>query len=80
MHVATGRIWRASKLAMVLGASVASASVFGGCERKEKILDIETPRGEIEVERSKETGRVDVEVNRDRPNGGVEVNVDTNRP
>jgi hypothetical protein len=36
---------------------------FTGCERKEKILDIETPRGEIEVERSIDTGEVDVEVN-----------------
>jgi hypothetical protein len=36
---------------------------FTGCERKEKILDIETSRGEIEVERSVDTGEVDVDVN-----------------
>jgi hypothetical protein len=35
---------------------------FVGCERKEKVLDVETPGGEVEVERNIDTGRVDVEV------------------
>ena len=38
---------------------------FSGCERKEKVLDIETPRSDIEVERDPETGDTDIEVNRD---------------
>ena len=41
-----------------------SLSGFAGCNRKEKLIDIETPAGEIEVERSKDTGKIDVEVDR----------------
>lgn len=33
-----------------------------GCERKEKVLDIETPASDVAVERNIETGEVDVEV------------------
>jgi hypothetical protein len=33
-----------------------------GCNRKEKLLDVETPGGEVEVERDRDTGEVDVEV------------------
>ncbi len=33
-----------------------------GCERKEKVLDIETPASDVEVERNIDTGEVDVEV------------------
>jgi hypothetical protein len=33
-----------------------------GCERKEKVLDIETPATDVEVERNPDTGKVDVEV------------------
>jgi hypothetical protein len=36
------------------------------CSSKEKVLDIETPRGEVEIERDRDTGDVEVEVNRDR--------------
>jgi hypothetical protein len=32
------------------------------CERKEKVLDIKTPDGGIEVERNKRTGEVDIKV------------------
>ena len=35
---------------------------FTGCERKEKVLDVETPGGDVEVERNLDTGAVDVEV------------------
>ena len=35
-----------------------------GCERKETVIDVETPGGEVEVERNVDTGAVDVEVNR----------------
>jgi hypothetical protein len=37
-----------------------------GCNTKEKIVDIETPGGEIEIERDKATGNTDIEVTRDR--------------
>jgi len=36
-----------------------------GCDTKEKVIDIETPAGEVEVERDEETGDTDVEVNTD---------------
>ncbi len=39
---------------------------LSGCETKEKVLDIETPAGNIEVERSRENGKVDVDVDIDR--------------
>jgi hypothetical protein len=35
-----------------------------GCERKEKVIDIETPGADVEVERNVDTGQVDVEVDR----------------
>lgn len=38
---------------------------MSGCERKETIIDVETPRGELEVERSVDTGEVDVEINKE---------------
>ncbi len=38
-----------------------------GCAEKEKVLDIETPNAEIEVERDVETGETNVEINRDAP-------------
>ncbi|MGD9632972.1 MAG: hypothetical protein AB7G28_14670 [Pirellulales bacterium] len=33
-----------------------------GCERKEKVIDVETPGGNVEVERNVDTGAVEVEV------------------
>jgi len=33
-----------------------------GCERKEKVINVETPAGDVEVERNLDTGKVDVEV------------------
>lgn len=43
-----------------------SLSGFAGCNRKEKVIDIETPAGDIEVERSKDTGKIDINVDVDR--------------
>ncbi len=40
-------------------------AAFVGCAEKEKVLDIETPRTDVEVERDVNTGETDVEVNRD---------------
>lgn len=39
-----------------------SVCAFTGCERKEKVIDVETPGGGVEVERNKDTGAVAVEV------------------
>ncbi len=47
---------------LVLG----SMFMITGCEQKEKVIDIETPAGSIEVERSKGSGKLDVDINVDR--------------
>ena len=41
-----------------------SACALTGCERKEKVIDVETPGTDVEVKRNKDTGKVDVEVER----------------
>jgi hypothetical protein len=41
------------------------AAVFVGCERKERVLDIETPGADVEVDRNIDTGEVEVDVNDD---------------
>ena len=33
-----------------------------GCEQKEKIVDIETPGANVQIDRSNDTGEVDVKV------------------
>jgi hypothetical protein len=38
-----------------------AVALAAGCERKEKVLDIEHPGGSIEVERSKDTGEIEIE-------------------
>lgn len=35
-----------------------------GCDNKEKVLDVETPGGSIEIERDKSSGAVGVEVDK----------------
>lgn len=44
----------------------ASMITMSGCDQKETIIDVETPAGNIEVERSKRTGEVDVDIKVDR--------------
>jgi hypothetical protein len=36
-----------------------------GCENKETLLDVETPEGQVEVERNLDTGEVDVQATED---------------
>ncbi len=45
---------------------IGSVIIVGGCEQKEKVIDIETPAGDIEVERTKGSGKVDVDIKLDR--------------
>ncbi len=45
---------------------IGSVIIIGGCEQKEKVIDIETPAGNIEVERTKGSGKVDVDIKLDR--------------
>jgi hypothetical protein len=48
-------------VSVALGVCLGAAS-FVGCERKERVLDVETPGGSVEVDRNIDTGEVDVEV------------------
>lgn len=55
-----------------------------GCENKEKVLDVETPAGQVEVERNRDTGEVNVDATReedriidiDTPGADIEINRD----
>jgi hypothetical protein len=56
-----------------------------GCSNKEKVLDVETPRGQVEVTRDRDTGEVNVDatkkktiLNVDTPGANVEVKRDAN--
>ena len=40
----------------------ATAFTLAGCEEKEKVLDIETPNGELEIERDKSDGDIGVDL------------------
>ncbi|MEX0939146.1 MAG: hypothetical protein WDZ59_14895 [Pirellulales bacterium] len=52
------------KRAALLGAMALFVGVvpFTGCEREENVLDVETPDGELEVNRDKDDGSIEVEV------------------
>jgi hypothetical protein len=45
-----------------------SALLFGltACKQKEKVLDVDTPGGGIEVERDKKSGEVDIKIEEKR--------------
>jgi hypothetical protein len=47
--------------AFVVAATSLSVISLAGCERKETILDVQTPGADVEVERNIDTGEVDVE-------------------
>ncbi|MCA9012960.1 MAG: hypothetical protein KDB01_24580 [Planctomycetaceae bacterium] len=58
-----GKFSHHSRFAMsVLCLSIAGLT---GCEQNEKVIDIETPAGDIQVERSKDSGKLDVDVDVD---------------
>jgi hypothetical protein len=53
-----------------------------GCENKETLLDVETPEGQVEVERNLDTGEVDVQATQDEDqlldsdaSGGADVEI-----
>jgi hypothetical protein len=66
---------------IVLGVAIVCAA---GCENKETVLDVETPEGQVEVERDRDTGEVDVQATKDEdqvldsdaPGVDVEINRD----
>ncbi len=55
-----------------------------GCENKEKVVDIEGSRGQLEVERDRDTGEIDVDATKkedsvidiDTPGADFEINRD----
>ena len=40
------------------------AFMLTGCERKERVIDLQTPSVDVKVDRNVDTGRVEVEANR----------------
>ena len=64
---------------LLLGIAVLFAA---GCENKETMLDLETPEGQVEVERNLDTGEIDVQATEDEDQlidsdaaGGADVEV-----
>ena len=50
-------------IASYLATGIAlAAALIAGCERKETIVDVKTPVGDVEVERDKVDNSVDVKV------------------
>jgi hypothetical protein len=47
---------------ILLGVVIACSA---GCENKETVLDVETPEGQVEVERDRDTGALDVQATED---------------
>jgi len=64
---------------LVLGLAIACSA---GCENKEKVLEVDTPEGEVDVTRDRDTGEIDVEatdedeklIDIDTPETDVEIN------
>ena len=49
-------------LVLLLIVSASTTFLAASCDRKEKVLDVQTRDGGIEVERDKKTGAVDIKV------------------
>lgn len=67
---------------MLLGIAML---VSVGCDNKEKVLDVEGPRAQIEVERDRDTGEIDVDATKQEDKvididvPGVDVEVDRDK-
>ena len=46
----------------LLVALCLGACALGGCARKERVVDVQTPGGDLHVDRDKDTGAVEVKV------------------
>lgn len=49
---------------LLMTVAISGAALTGCREKKEKIIDIETPNTDIEVERSRKSGNLDIKVRR----------------
>jgi hypothetical protein len=54
--------WLVALYLLISGFAGFGMCALTGCERKEKVIDVETPGGDVKVERNIDTGAVDVEV------------------
>jgi hypothetical protein len=54
------RFQSASSIRFAAAACLALA--LAGCERKERVLDVQTPGADVEVDRNIDTGEVEVDV------------------
>jgi hypothetical protein len=43
-------------------AACVATFTLTGCERKERVLDVQTPAGDVQVDRNIDTGEVEVDV------------------
>ncbi len=50
---------------IVFSLFVVSLLVLTGCDNKEKVLDVETPGGQLEIERDRDTGEVDIKIQKE---------------
>jgi hypothetical protein len=46
----------------IVGSCLA-LGIIPGCERKERVLDVETPGADVAVDRDLDTGEVEIDVN-----------------
>lgn len=61
MKIFSRKLWIHVSALMLL---FSAAFITAGCDNKEKILDVETPGGQIEIERDRNSGAVGVEVDK----------------
>jgi len=54
---------RCLRIGLLLSACTA-VFVSGGCERKERVIDIKTPGADVKVDRNVDTGGVEVKTER----------------
>ncbi|WP_182868176.1 hypothetical protein [Stieleria mannarensis] len=46
----------------VLASLIALVASVSGCQRKETVLDVDTPRGGLEIQRDRDGGNVSIQV------------------
>jgi hypothetical protein len=63
----TNTIWPRflERLSVVVIATCLAVFSLSGCERKERVLDVQTPGADIEVDRNIDTGEIEVDVEED---------------
>jgi hypothetical protein len=52
----------ARPLTLAIAAALAVSGLSIGCQREERVLDIEAPGVDVEVDRHKDTGELDIDI------------------